>query len=59
MAFVKGQKVQVRTSPRVYTVTQDETKTGRLHVKREGRTYIFRTNEDDVSPWNGIEETDE
>ncbi len=54
--FKKGDKVQVRTSPRVYTVTENETKQGRLHVTRGDRTYIFRTNEDDVNLWNGIEE---
>ncbi len=57
--FKKGDKIQIGTSPRVYTVTQDETKQGRIHCTRGSRTYIFRSNEQDISPWNGIEEESE
>lgn len=52
----KGERIQVRTSPRVYLVTMDETDRGQIHCSREGRTFIFRRHEDDVSRWNGVPE---
>lgn len=55
----KGERIQVRTSPRVYLVTMDETDRGQIHCSRQGRTFIFRRHEDDVSRWNGIEEVQE
>jgi len=54
--IVKGQRIQVRTSPRVYLVTMDENDRGQIHCSRQGRTFIFRRQEDEVRVWNGVEE---
>ena len=57
--FKKGDKIQIRTSPRVYIVTHNETRRGSVHCERKGRKYVFRSYEDDVSLWNGIEEDED